>query len=206
MKPTIIFDFDGTIADSMWVIISIYESLLQTKVTSEQLEHVRNMSAMQVVKELKIPLWKVPKLITSGKKVMTAHMPEIQPCKGMPELLATLQKAGYDLRIMSSNSDENVHTFLAHYNLEGYFKSVDGSIGLFVKAPALRKIIKQYAIPHDQVFYIGDEARDIEGAKKAGVPIISVGWGYNSPVLLKSLQPDYFVQKPAEITAIVGRK
>lgn len=205
MKPTVIFDFDGTIADSMWVIVSIYEKLLGATVTPEQLEHIRGLSAAQAIKELKVPLWKAPRLLTQGKKIMTAHMPEIQPCAGMPELIAELANQGYPLRIMSSNSVENVHVFLKHYQLERYFASIDGSIGLFVKAPALRKLIKQHAIPKNEVFYVGDEARDIDGAKKAHVPIISVGWGYNSPSLLQSQKPDYFVMKPTEILPIAEK-
>lgn len=203
MKPTIIFDFDGTIADSMWVIISIYEELFETTVTPEQIEHIRGLSAIQVIKELNIPLWKTPKLLTQGRRIMMNRLSEIEPCKGMPELLASLHERGYELRIMSSNSKKNVDAFLRHHGLKVFFTSVDGGVGLFVKAPALKKIIRQNAIDIHNVYYVGDEARDIDGAKKAHVPIISVGWGYNSPTLLRSLEPDHFVEKPSEILKIV---
>lgn len=202
-KPTIIFDFDGTIADSMWAVIGIYEQIFKVKVSPEQVEHIRGLSAMQVIKELKVPLWRAPKLLTQGKKIMAAYMPQIKPCAGMPELILKLHAEGYTLRIMSSNSTTNVHDFLRTNGLEGCFKSVDGGVGLFVKAPALRKIIRTHHIAADKVFYVGDEARDIDGAKKAGVPIIAVGWGYNSPELLRSLRPDRFAEKPADISAMV---
>ncbi len=199
----LIFDFDGTIADSMWVIISIYEQMLHAKVTPEQVDHIRGLTAAQAIKELKVPLWKAPRLLTQGKKIMTSRLSEIKPCHGVPELLQQLHSKGYELRIMSSNSTQNVRTFLDQHNLKQYFTSVEGGVGLFVKAPALRKIIKQNHLPKNEVLYVGDEARDIEGAKKAHVPIISVGWGYNSPDLLRSLQPDYFVEDPAEIVNVV---
>ncbi|MGB4759236.1 MAG: HAD hydrolase-like protein [Candidatus Saccharimonadales bacterium] len=200
----VVFDFDGTIADSMWVVIEIYEQMFAVKVTAEQIEYIRGLPAVKVIKELGVPLWKAPKLLTKGKKIMRSRLGEVKPFVGMDELFAQLVASGHTLRIMSSNSEANVRTFLREHGLLEYFSSIQGSVGLFVKAPALRKIIKQHHMARGDVFYVGDEARDIDGARKAHVPIISVGWGYNSPTLLKSLKPDYYVDKPLEILKIIG--
>jgi phosphoglycolate phosphatase len=202
---TIIFDFDGTIADSMWVILAIAEELLGITVPAAEVEQIRDQSAMQVIKQYKVPLWKAPRLLTQGKRMMRERLHEVKVFDGMVPLLETLQAEGHTMRIMSSNSQRNVQAFLDEHNLTSYFASIDGSVGLFVKAPALRKIIRHYEIDKDNVYYVGDEARDIEGAKKAGVPIVAVGWGYNSPRLLKSMQPDFFAAKPADIAKVIGR-
>jgi phosphoglycolate phosphatase-like HAD superfamily hydrolase len=203
MKPAIIFDFDGTIADSMWVILSIGEELLDVQVTPEQIEEIRGLSAGQIIKHFRIPLIKVPKLLTHGRHIMKDRLHEVNVFDGMPALLDELHTGGYKLHIMSSNSAANVRTFLREHGLAEYFSSINGSVGLLTKAPALKKLIRKHDLSKDHVVYIGDEARDVEGAKKAHIPIISVGWGYNSPALLKSLKPDFFVSKPAEIAAAV---
>lgn len=199
----VIFDFDGTIADSMWVVIEIYEQMFAVKVTTEQVEYIRSLPAAKVIKELGVPLWKAPKLLTKGKRIMRSRLGEVKPFTGMDTLFAQLVASGHTLRIMSSNSEVNVRAFLREHDLLEYFSSIQGGVGLFVKAPALRKIIKQHHIARGDVFYVGDEARDIDGARKAHVPIISVGWGYNSPTLLKLLKPDYYVDKPLEILKII---
>lgn len=203
MKPAIIFDFDGTIADSMWVILSIGEELLDVQLTPEQTEEIRGLSAGQIVKYFHIPLIKVPKLLTRGRQIMRNRLHEVNVCNGMPALLHELHAEGYKLHIMSSNSAANVRAFLRQHQLLDYFASINGSVGLLTKAPALKKLIRKHNLLRDHVVYIGDEARDVEGAKKARIPIISVGWGYNSPALLKSLKPDFFVSKPAEIAVAV---
>jgi phosphoglycolate phosphatase len=203
MKPTIIFDFDGTIADTLWLVTAIYEQIFGVVVTEEQKERVRNMSAAHAIKELKVPVWRAPKLLTEGKRIMSSRMHEVKPFPGMPELILQLQTEGYTLRIMSSNSEENVRSVLLANGLEGCFSSVDGGVGLFVKAPALRKLMRLHNIDKGSVYYVGDEARDIDGAKKAGVPIIAVGWGYNSPQFLQSLRPSRFAATPADIKTIV---
>lgn len=199
-----IFDFDGTIADSMWVIISIYEELFHKKVTPEQVEHIRGLSALQVIKELGVPLWKATPLMTKGKRMMRARLHEVSVFEGIPEMLAELQQKGHSLRIMSSNSEITVREFLKEHNLAQYFTEVIGGVGLFGKAPVLRKTIRTHALPIEDCFYIGDEARDIEAAKKAHVPMIAVGWGYNSPALLQSLAPTYFVTKPISIVGVAA--
>ena len=54
----------------------------------------------------------------------------------------------------------------------------------------------------DKIIYVGDETRDIEACKKVGVPIISVGWGFNTSANLKKHDPDYFIEDPKELLEI----
>jgi phosphoglycolate phosphatase len=46
---------------------------------------------------------------------------------------------------------------------------------------------------------IGDEVRDIAAARKAGIAIAAVTWGYNSRAALERAHPDYLVTRPAEL-------
>lgn len=203
MKPAIIFDFDGTIADSMWVILSIGEELLNVKVMPEQIEEIRSLSAGQIVKYFHVPLYKVPKLLTNGRRMMKSRLHEVNVFDGMSDLVRELFSDGYELHIMSSNSAQNVREFLQGHGLLDCFRSINGSVGLLVKAPALKKLMRKHNLAKTHVVYVGDEARDIEGAKKAHIPVISVGWGYNSSQLLRALKPDFFVTKPSEIIEVV---
>ncbi|TAH34273.1 HAD family hydrolase [Candidatus Saccharibacteria bacterium] len=203
MKQCVIFDFDGTIADSMWLVIAIYEEMFGAKVTEKQIQETRNLPLSKVLKQLGIPLWKVPRLLTSGRKIMRTRIEEVKPFPGMDEVFAQLKAEGYNLQIMSSNSRPLVRQFLKQHDLLQYFSDVEGGVGLFGKAPVLRKIMKHLGLTRAQVVYVGDEGRDIEGAKKARVPIISVGWGYNTPELLKSMRPDYYVDSPPQLVEVV---
>jgi HAD superfamily hydrolase (TIGR01549 family) len=202
-KGAVIFDFDGTIADSLWVVVSIYEEMFGVSVPPEQVEEARDHPLSQVIKNLGIPLWKVPRLLTMGRRIMRARASEVQPFPGMKEVFEQLQQAGFSLQVMSSNSKATVQHFLEQYDLLQYFTHIQGSVGLFSKAMVLKKLMKQFGLTRDEILYVGDEGRDIDGAKKAHVPIISVGWGYNSPKLLQSMRPDYFVAEPAQILEAV---
>ena len=50
-----------------------------------------------------------------------------------------------------------------------------------------------------EMIYIGDETRDIQAAKKAGIRSAAVTWGYNSRKALEAQSPDYLIHSPQEL-------
>ena len=77
---------------------------------------------------------------------------------------------------------------------------VDTSI--FGKHTTLKRLIKKYDLVKKEVIYIGDEIRDIEACKKAGIECIVVTWGYNSRKALQQQNPDYMIDRPADLLKI----
>ena len=57
-------------------------------------------------------------------------------------------------------------------------------------------------MPLTAAIYVGDETRDVEAARKAGVQIIAVGWGLNSRASLLLQNPDFIVDSPEELTQL----
>jgi phosphoglycolate phosphatase len=201
---TIIFDFDGTIADSLEIVIDIYRQLTKDKreLTLEEREALRKLPAQKVMKALGIPMWRAPFLVSRGRKIMHNRLDEVEVFPDLPKVLKTLKERGYELRIVTSNSADNVHVFLKKHGLVDYFNEVTGSIGLFSKAKVLRRMVKAEKLDLMHTFYVGDEARDIVASKKAGVPVISVAWGYNHENLLKKLHPYKLAKKPEDLLEI----
>lgn len=203
---TVIFDFDGTIADSLEVAISIYRELTgdDRKMSPEEIEELRKLPLIKVVQSIGVPIWKVPLLLRKGRKVMHGRLGEIQVFEGLPAVCERLHKEGYSLKIVSSNSVENVQTFLKKHNMEGYFSEIHGSVGLFTKARVLKKIMKKEKLHPCTVCYVGDEARDIVASKKAGIQIVSVAWGYNDESLLRDMQPYAIARTPHELYDVLS--
>lgn len=204
---TILFDFDGTIADSFSVVTEIFYELTghERIEDPEEVARLRRLPMTKVVKELHVPPLLIPRLLVKGRKMMGEHLHEVPVFDGMPEALAALQKQGYHLAIMSSNSTHNVQKYLEIKKLDTYFSGVYGGIGLFNKAAAIRKVMRAKGLKAGECVYVGDESRDIDGAKRAGVPVISVGWGYNDPALLARKEPDALITKPQELVHIVEK-
>ena len=204
----IIFDFDGTIADSFSRVVEIAQELIgrHEKVSAKEIERLRGLSAFEIAKEMKIHPWRILFLVGRGRRRMRSEMENIHPFKDMPETIAQLSKAGHKLYIMSSNSVQNIRPFLERHAMGTEFIKIYGGVGIFGKAHVLKKLLKQNDIDAKDAFYVGDEVRDIEAAKRAGVKIISVTWGYNNEESLNEHQPDFVVHQPREIVKIVTSK
>jgi phosphoglycolate phosphatase len=200
---TLIFDLDGTLADSVELLIDVAHDVLdRPRASAEDLARLRKLPPLKIVRELHIPLWQVPKLVAQARRKMHARMHEVHPVGGMPEALQALHKQGHRMLIMSTNSEQNIRAFLRAYKLEPYFDGVYSGIGLFDKARALRKVIRRNKIDRAMCFYVGDEVRDIAAAKKVGVHGIAVGWGYQDPETLARYQPFALLHKPAELQTL----
>ncbi len=195
---TVIFDFDGTLVDSFKVAIEVAHELTHRSilVQPEEIVRLRQLRLLDVAKELRLPRWQWPLLIIRGRRLMTKRLDEVVPFTDMPEVIRQLHESGYNLLVMSSNSQANVQRVLDVRSLSQYFSYIKGGIGLLGKPKGLRQLIRQEKLLLADCIYVGDEPRDVEGARKVGMPCISVTWGFNAPELLRDHQPLAVVNTP----------
>jgi phosphoglycolate phosphatase len=200
VPKTVIFDFDGTIADTESLILEAYKEVskwLKTpEVTPELSKRLKKMTAGQILKEFK-PKWKLPLLIFAVRSILHKQTSKIKYFEGMEQVLKTLKK-NYRLGILSSNSARLIQRFLKANGIE-YFDFVVGERNLLGKGKRLLKLINKYNLDKHQTIYIGDELKDIAAAKTANIKVISVSWGLNDPKTLKEKNPEFFVQTPTEL-------
>lgn len=201
----IIFDFDGTVADTLPHILAIGQQILGVHIAEDQVEQLRNTPTKKIIKQYKIPIYKIPSLLVQGRRMFTKHIQDIKPVPGLIPVIKQLHKDGYRLQIISSNSVPNIKKFLDHHNLHQYFEQVHGSVGLFSKPKAIRRVIKSLGIKKSECVYVGDEVRDIEAAHKVGIKIISVTTGLNGEKILRKTKPDFLARKPEEILSAVAQ-
>lgn len=202
----IIFDFDGTIANSMPLVVDIARMLLpNVDLSDERIEHVRNVPPKQAIKEAHVPYVKIPGLLVKGKRLLSKRLDEIQIAKNLDKVIKQLHEEGYKLYVVSSNSETNIRLFLDKYNIKHYFTAIYGNVGLFSKSQTLRKVIRWQKLQPKECLYVGDEARDIEAAKKVHIHIAAVTWGFSGKKILKSYKPDFLVSDPAELLKIASR-
>jgi len=200
----IIFDFDGTLADSLPMAMDLfYKWSKRVPYSPIEVEKMRNMTLKQVLNQVGIPLWRVPSLLVNGRAELGRHIHGIPLFMNIDNILKELQQRGHTMVVMSSNSPQNIHKFLKHHTIDQYFDGVHGNTGLFSKTNALKAILRKYKWQAIDTLAIGDEARDIDAAKKAGITSIAVGWGYNGEQILRAHKPDFFVSKPSELLKLL---
>lgn len=207
---TILFDFDGTIADTLSVMVEIANEVLEEMgrqpLTPKQIEHYRGMTVMQIKDELKIPATKIPSLVAKARKKLFGYRDELCPIPKVLEVIKLLGKEGVTVGMLTSNSKRNVDYFLIRHNADKLFDFVYTGSSLFGKTRMIKKIIRKYGLDASGMIYVGDEVRDITTAKKAHVAVASVTWGFNSEMILRQYEPDVVITKPEQLLNLAKAK
>ncbi|MDY0219032.1 MAG: HAD-IA family hydrolase [Candidatus Cloacimonas acidaminovorans] len=208
MKPFLLFDFDGTIADSLQLGLKIANNLAPQfgypPFTENDIQHFRSLTWHKIAREMQIPFYKIPKIVTIAFKEYKRLISELEPCAGIVEMLNELALKEIPMALLSSNTVENVHLFLTNHKIDS-FLWIEGTSGILNKAKDIKKRLKKHKISTNEVIYIGDEIRDIEAAHNCRLKVIAVTWGFHTAEFLASYKPDYLVNEPKEIIEIVNR-
>lgn len=206
LMKTIIFDFDGTIANSMELLADsashISQELGGKEITEDDIEGLRNSTIYEIFQFFQISILKIPLLAKKLKKRMGEKIDDLDPIEGIVPVLHQLKGAGFTMGMLTSNSLSNVKKFLAKHELD-IFDFVQCDSAVLGKDRALKKIMRSKGFSPEETIYVGDEVRDIEGAQGAGIKVISVGWGLNGDEVLKKHNPDYFIIDPADLLKIL---
>lgn len=206
-KIVLIFDFDGTIAETMDWVIKIVNRLADEfgykKLENEDIARFRNKGAEELIGELGISLVKLSLIAKKIRFELVKEMENFKPVKGIKRILTQLRKDGYSLGILTSNSEENVRAFLSKNEMDLFDFIYSGS-SLFGKSKALKRLLKDEKLKPENIIYFGDEVRDIKAAREAKIKIAAVGWGYNTEEVLRKHKPDFLVQKLEDIISALN--
>ncbi|WP_320939465.1 HAD-IA family hydrolase [Lysinibacillus capsici] len=202
----IIFDFDGTLADSTAVFASAWNTLAQKYkfkgIELKEIDTLKKLSISERSKLFDFPMYKLPMILPQFYKLYRQSLNDVHLFDGMKELLIEIDKRGYKILIISSNSKENILEFLKMNGIH-CVADVLCSNRIFGKDKVMKKFLKEANVDSSDVVYIGDEQRDIVACKKAGVPIIWVEWGYDAKEVVQNDEPEYSVSTPQEILEII---
>jgi phosphoglycolate phosphatase len=205
----VLFDFDGTIADTYQAIANITNQLSSEfgykPLDEEELLLLKNLSSRDIVKRTEISIFKIPFLVKRVRKELSKEIAYLKPIFTIDKTLLELKDRGYTLGIVTSNVKENVELFLAKNNLDNLFSYIYSSTSIFGKHRIISQVIRQYKLNHSEVIYIGDETRDIRAARKSQIGIIAVSWGFNSDAILAEYEPDFLVHHPEKLTQAITK-
>ena len=207
MTKTVIFDFDGTLADTFELIVSITNRLSPKfgyqPVAEKDIAKLQNLSSRDIIRQSGISYFKIPFLIRRLRNQLKNRIAEVNLFPGIKELILDLKSEGYSVGIITSNSLDNVKKLMALNGLENSFDFIYSVGRLFGKDKAIARLLKREKLNPETVFYVGDETRDLDAAKKAGVKAIAVSWGFNSPEALARNNPDFLASNPQELREFI---
>ncbi|MDQ4136845.1 MAG: HAD hydrolase-like protein [Pseudomonadota bacterium] len=202
----VIFDFDGTLADSAEWTLGILNQVAERygfrQVSEAETAMLRGWDNRAIIRYLGVPAWKLPLIANHMRKLAARDAGQIRLFPGVDALLARLSGAGVRLAIVSSNAEENVRRILGPANSALIAHYACGA-SIFGKAAKFRQVLRASGIARSRTLCIGDEARDIEAAVAERLACGAVTWGYATPELLRAREPTLLFRSLDEIGAAV---
>lgn len=178
----VIFDFDGTLANSLPWILSVIDSVADQykvkRLETSQLETLRGYDPKTLLKIHRIPTWKLPFIARHIQQRMAQEIHQVPMFDGIDRMFELLAENGIRMAMVSSNAKNNIRKVLGARN-SGRIEFWECGVSMFGKSAKLRKVLQKCGVQPDEAICIGDEIRDIEAARKVSIPFGAVSWGYS---------------------------
>lgn len=201
-----LFDFDGTLADSFPVFAAIYGDVADRhgfrRFGPEEMDGLRTLGAREILAKAGVPMWKLPAIATDMRRRMAARVDEIGLFPGTAEMMEALVDAGVRIAVATSNGEETVRRVLGP-SLAARVDQFGCGVALFGKGRTLRRILAAAKVAPGEAVLIGDELRDLEAAREAGVRFVGVAWGYTRPTALRAAGAAAVVERMDDLAAAV---
>ena len=123
---------------------------------------------------------------------------------GMGEAMRTLKDRGYTLAVLSNKQDPFTKGIVAQLFDDDTISFVQGQTELPLKPDPTVPLLIASSLGFEpfEVAFIGDSDVDVLTGKNSGFTSVAVSWGYRDRDALASLSPDYMADKPCELTEI----
>ncbi|MCM3789499.1 HAD hydrolase-like protein [Domibacillus sp. 8LH] len=201
MTKCIIFDFDGTLSDSIQIFIKAYNDFAEkegyNQVSIEELDDLKKMSIPERCRHLNFPMRSIPFAAPKLYRFIRESKASLPLFPGIKQMLDELSSRGIHIAIISSNASDIINHCLKSNGIH-YIHDIFSSKYIFSKDKMIKKLLKQYNYSREEVFYVGDEQRDIDACMKSGLRAVWASWGYDHESLIsgeasKAAVPDDIV-------------
>jgi len=199
-----IFDFDGTLADTFPLFVPLTNRLAARHgfrpIDPAEADALRGLDSRELMKRLGIRPWQMPRIAADYRAMVEEPGTAVPLFEGVPAVLESLAAAGCRLAMLTSNTQPVVERALGP--VAARFESFDCGVSLFGKGRRLRRLVRAAGVDPRCAAYIGDELRDLAGARDAGVAFGGVAWGFARADVLRAAGPDRWFERVDELATL----
>ena len=215
--PLIVFDLDGTLVDSAPDLVNALNFVLEREgLLPVPLAPARKMigagaramieRALEAEGRVCTPDY-VTKMTDDFIAFYGDHIADnTRPFEGTEAALDELARQGHKLAVCTNKLEWLSNRLLDKLNMSARFAAICGADTFGVQKPdpiILRQTIARAGGAISSSIMVGDSGTDIGVAKRAGVPVIGVDFGY-TPIAIKDLEPDRLISHMRELPATVA--
>jgi pyrophosphatase PpaX len=206
--PIVLFDLDGTIVDSGWIILASYRHATTTVLGRDYPDEVllARVGAGDLEEQMReFDVERSDELARAYREFYAPLHSELQAFPGMLELLRRLDEEGRTLGIVSAKRHDIVQLALDALGFGDTLDIVVGSDEAPRGKPHPDQILlalNRLGADPDQTAYVGDAPFDVAAAKAAGVHAVGVTWGgIHTRERMEGEGPDAVVDTAEELYA-----
>lgn len=213
---TVIFDMDGTllntiedIADSVNYILKKYG--YKERTIDEINSFVGKGAGILMEKALPDGINKrdFEKYLEEYKEYyLNNNNIKTSPYEGIIEMLAELSDRNYKIAVVSNKNNSNIKDLNTIY-FNDYIKTAIGESKSVNRKPAPDMVniaLEELCSKAENAVFVGDSDVDIHTAKNAGMPCVSVCWGFRSREFLIKNGAEHLIDKPHELLEFLGEQ
>ncbi|WP_114907428.1 HAD family hydrolase [Ornithinimicrobium murale] len=207
--PVVLFDFDGTLADTIPLIVASFQhtvrDVLGEEITEPEARSWIGHTLVDTFRE-RYPD-RADLLVTTYREWNLAHHDElIRAVDGVPELLDELQAAGCRVGVVSSKGESTVRRGLEAVGLRHDFSVLVGLEATALHKPhpdPLLHAARALSVDPSDCAYVGDAVVDIRAARAAGMRAVGVTWGAGTEQELRAAGPDVVTHAAGDLLGIL---
>ena len=207
---TFLFDLDGTLIDSIELILRSYRHTMRAHRGLEPPDEVW-------MQGLGTPLWvqfhhwtedpaEIEAMVATYRVYNLEHHDDlVRPYEGVVAAVRDLRKNGKTLGLVTSKIREGALRGLQVAGLEDGFEVIVGADDVTHPKPhpePVLKALERLGAPAADTVFIGDSRHDIECGRAAGVKTAAVLWGPFDRTHLADLVPDYWLERPEDLATL----
>lgn len=213
----VLFDLDGTLVDTAPDLAAATDHMLESlglpPVGEAQVRTWIGHGVNHLIKRaLAATSGSEQELFESGSRLFldyyAGHLADrTSPYPGVVEALDKLVERGLHLGVVTNKPARFTEPLLESLGLRDAFQAVVTGDAVTEQKPAPEPMLKAVrlcgGIPQ-QAIMVGDSMTDVEAARRAGLGVIGVPYGYNHGDELFWTAPDLMIQSLAELPALLG--
>ncbi len=216
-QKAVLFDLDGTLVNSLGdICASVNHMLLSRGYRERSIQEIRQFvgSGAKVLlrralpENVKMDEAEFDRFYKEYRAYYLEHSTDTtRPYNGVPELLSELARRGYALAVVTNKPDPHTKLIVNRF-FSDWVSSAAGLTDELRRKPApdlVFKALSELEIDVSHAVYVGDSEVDIATAKAAGVPCVSVLWGFRTKEQLVNGGAEIIAETPDNVLDAVMR-
>lgn len=210
MIKTMLFDVDGTIIDTEYVMTHSLQKTLREELEKDlpiqELHYILGIPGREAIKKFANNKEEEDNLLSKWGENVLLLADNVQVFPYIKETFQMLHAKGIQLGLVTSKTQEEMKNEFDHFNLNQYFDIQITASDTKLHKPfpdPIQKAVDELGIKKEETIYIGDSLYDLQSAKACGIAFGLAKWGAKN--IEKFQGVDTIIESPQEILNLLEK-